>query len=70
MFFRSSRIRTLVAMVTNSSYRLIVGKEFLFHFGSYLEFFLIEMLIEQFSTFHTTFFQISEIDWLSVLQKG
>ena len=27
MFFRSSRIRTLVAMVTNSSYRLIMGKE-------------------------------------------
>ena len=51
MFFRSSRIRTLVAMVTNSSYRLIMGKEeivffFLFHLGSYLEFFLIEMLIE------------------------
>ena len=50
MFFHSSRIRTLVAMVTNSSYRLIMGKEeivfFLFHWGSYLEFFLIEMLIE------------------------
>ena len=27
MFFCSSRIRTLVAMVTNSSYRLIMGKE-------------------------------------------
>ena len=27
MFFRSSRIRTLVAMVTNSSYRLIMEKE-------------------------------------------
>ena len=27
MFFHSSRIRTLVAMVTNSSYRLIMGKE-------------------------------------------
>ena len=27
MFFRSSRIRTLVVMVTNSSYRLIMGKE-------------------------------------------
>ena len=27
VFFRSSRIRTLVAMVTNSSYRLIMGKE-------------------------------------------
>ena len=50
MFFRSSRIRTLVAMVTNSSYRLIMGKEeivcLLFHLGSYLEFFLTEMLIE------------------------
>ena len=50
MFFRSSRIRTLVAMVTNSSYRLIMGEEeivfFLFHLGSFLEFFLLEMLIE------------------------
>ena len=27
MLFRSSRIRILVAMVTNSSYRLIMGKE-------------------------------------------
>ena len=27
MFFRSSRIRTLVAVVTNSSFRLIMGKE-------------------------------------------
>ena len=50
MFFHSSRIRTLVAVVTNSSYRLIMGKEeivfFLFHLGSYLEFLLTEMLIE------------------------
>ena len=33
MFFRSSRIRTLVAMVTNSSYRLIMGKEEIFFFS-------------------------------------
>ena len=50
-------------MVTNSSYKLIMGKEkidfFLFHLGSYLEFFLTEMLIEYFSTFHTTFFSKS-----------
>ena len=50
MFFRSSRIRTLVAMVTNSSYRLVMGKRkivfFLFHLGSYLDFFLTEMFVE------------------------
>ena len=50
MFFRSSRMRTLVAMVTNSSYRLIMGKEeivfFSVLFGIIFGIFLTEMLIE------------------------
>ena len=60
-------------MVTNSSYRLIMGKEqidfFLSNLG-YMDFFHTEMFIELFSTFYTTFVQISEFDWLWVLQKG
>ena len=44
MFFCSNRIRTLVAMATYNSHRLIMGKEeidnfFLSHWG-YFEFFL------------------------------
>ena len=46
----SRRIRTLVAMATYSSHRLIMGKEeidifFMSHWG-YLEFFFTEMFIE------------------------
>ena len=49
MFFYSNRIRTLVAMATISSHRLIMGKEeidyfFLSHWG-YLEFFLQKCLL-------------------------
>ena len=48
VFFYSGRIRTLVAMATYSSHRLIMGKEeidiFLSHWG-YLDFFT-EMFIE------------------------
>ena len=33
MFFRSSQIRTLVAMVTDSSYRLKMGKEKIIFFS-------------------------------------
>ena len=48
--FYSNRIRTLVAMATFSSHRLIMGKEeidnfFLSHWG-YFEFFFTEMFIE------------------------
>ena len=47
--FRSGRIRTLVAMATYSSQRLIMGKEeigiFLSHWGC-LGFFFTEMFIE------------------------
>ena len=50
-----------------------MGKEeidniFLSHWG-YLDFFT-EMFIELSSTFHTTFVQIGEFDWLSGRQKG
>ena len=48
--FRSGRIRTLVAMATYSSHRLIMGKEeigiFLSHWGYFfLFFFFTEMFI-------------------------
>ena len=60
-------------MATYSSHRLIMGKRgnrhfFLSHWG-YLDFFT-EMFIEYSSTFHTTFVEISEFDWLSGRQKG
>ena len=61
MFFCSSRIRTLVAMATFSSHRLIMGKEEIDNFSVLLGIFGIfftEMFIEQSSTFHMTFVQI------------
>ena len=36
----------------------------------YLDFFSTEMFIEKSSTFHMTFVQIGEFDWLSGRQKG
>ena len=63
MFFYSGRIRTLVAMATYSSHRLIMS-----HWG-YLDFFFIKMFIEWSSTFHTTFVEIGKFDWLSGRQK-
>ena len=59
-------------MATYRSHRLIMGKEeidnfFLSHWG-YFDFFT-EMFIEQSSTFHMTFAQIGEFDWLSGRQK-
>ena len=50
VFFYSGRIRTLVAMASYSSHRLIMGKEeidnfFLSHWG-YLDFFFTEMFFE------------------------
>ena len=61
-------------MATYSSHRLKMGKEeidnfFLSHWG-YLEFFFTEMFIEESPTFHMTFVQIGEFDWLSARQKG
>ena len=55
-------------MATYSSLRLKMGKEeiFLSQFG-YLD---TEMFIEYSSTFHMTFVQIGEFDWLSGRQKG
>ena len=47
--FCSSRIRTLVAMATYSSHRLIIGKEDIDNFcliGDILNFFFTEMFIE------------------------
>ena len=50
MFFYSGRIRTLVAMATYSSYRLIIGKvEICIFFsvnGDIWNFFFTEMFIE------------------------
>ena len=66
--FCSNRIRTLVAMATYSSHRLIMIKEEIDNFfcliGDILIFFT-EMFIEYSSTFHMTFVQIGEFDWLS-----
>ena len=49
VFFYSSRIRTLVAMATFSSHRLIMGKKeidiFMSHWG-HLKLLFTEMLIE------------------------
>ena len=39
------------------------------HWG-YFEFFFTEMFIELSSTFHMTFVQIGEFDWLSGRSKG
>ena len=74
MFFCSSRIRTLVAMTTFSSHKLIMGKEEIDNFFSVLlgifGYYFTEMLIEYSSMFHMTFVQIGEFDWLLGRQKG
>ena len=60
-------------MATYSSYRLTMGKEEIDNFSVSLEIFgtfLTEMFIEKSSTFHMTFVQIGEFDWLSGRQKG
>ena len=50
MFFYSNRIRTLVAMATYSSHRLIMGKEeidnFFYLIGDFWIFIFTEMFIE------------------------
>ena len=57
--FYSGRIRTLVAMATYSSHRLIMGKEEIDNFfcliGDIWIFFFSEMFIEKSSMFHTFF---------------
>ena len=64
----------MVAMATYSSHRLIIGKEeidiFFCLIGDILKIFFTEMFIELSSTFHMTFVQIGEFDWLSGWQKG
>ena len=62
-------------MATFSSHRLIMGKEEIDNFFSVLlrifgMFFFTEMSIEKSSTFHMTFVQIGEFDWLLGRQKG
>ena len=61
-------------MATYSSHRLIMRKEEIDNFfcliGDILNFFFTEMFIEYSSTFHMTFVQIGEFDWLSGRQKG
>ena len=50
-----------------------MGKEEIDNFSVSLGifgFFFTEMYIELSSTFHTTFVQIGEFDWLSARQKG
>ena len=70
----SGRIRTLVAMATYSFHRLIMGKEeidnFFFCLIGDIWIFFTEMFIESSSTFHMTFVQIGEFDWLLEQQKG
>ena len=60
-------------MATNSSHRLIMGKEeidnfFLSHW-IYFDFFT-DRFIEPSSTFHMTSVQIGEFNWLSGGKKG
>ena len=66
-------IRTLVAMATYSSHRLIMGKvEIAIFFclnGDIWNNFLQKCLLSS-STFHITFVQIGIFDWLSGRQKG
>ena len=61
-------------MATSSSHRLIMGKEEIQDFfclvGHIWKKFFTEMFIELSFTFHTTFVQIGEFDWLSRRQKG
>ena len=69
----SNQIRTLVAMATYSSHRLIIGKRKLTIFSVSLGIFgkkFTEMFIELSSKFHTTFVQMGGFDWLSGRQKG
>ena len=67
-------IRTLVALATYSSRRLIMGKSGNVQvFSVSMEIFEkknTEMFIELSSTFHITFVQIGVFDWLSGRQKG
>ena len=59
--FHSGRIRTLVAMATYSSHRLIMGKVEIDNFCQVIKdfFFFFDLFIEKSSMFHTTFVQIA-----------
>ena len=59
-------------MATYSSHRLIMGKEEIDNFFCLIGdiwIFFTEMFIEKSSTFHMTFVQIGEFDWLSARHK-
>ena len=58
-------------MSTYSSHRLIMGKVEIDNVSlGIFGFFFTEMFIEYSSTFHKTFVQIGEFDWLSGRLKG
>ena len=60
-------------MATYSSHRLIIVNEDIDNFFCLIGdiwIFFTEMFIEWSSTFHTTFVQMGEFDWLSGWQKG
>ena len=66
--FCFDRIRTLVAMATYASHRLIMEKsencQFLLSCWRYLKFVFAEMFIEKSSMIHVTFVLILHFDWL------
>ena len=72
--FCSDRIRTLVAMATYTSHRLIMEKsgncKFLLSHWRYLSFIFREMFIELCFTFQMIFILIAYFDWLLGPQKG
>ena len=73
VFFYSGWIRTLVAMATYSSNRLIMGKEeidIFFCLIGDIWIFFTEMFIEKSSMFHATFVQIALFDWLLGPHQG
>ena len=73
MFFFPNRIRTLVAMATYSSHRLIMGKEeidIFFCLIGDIWIFFTKMFIEKSSMFHATFVQIALFDWLLGSHQG
>ena len=72
--FSSGRIRTLVAMATYSSHRLIMGKvdfdNFCCLIGDIWIVFFTVMFIEKSCKFHMTFVQIASFDWLLGRHEG
>ena len=73
-FFCSDRIRTLVAMASYTSHRLIMEKsgncKSLLSHWRYLNCIFREMFIEKCFTFQMTFILLAYFDWLLGPQKG